>query len=115
MDEKLQKTGTATRIEWFSDFECYLKYLLQGLRHRKASVLNIFKVWDDTLFPNTTDSLSGKPSQAITNEVSTRDVLALLSADSDVLEEDSTGGRAEDSTGGRAEDLAGGVEPGQPE
>jgi hypothetical protein len=58
-----------------------LKYLLKGLHDRKQSVLNIFRVWDKFIFPHTSSSLSGRPTQADANNISTRDVLALLNAD----------------------------------
>ena len=46
-------------IDWFWEFEIYLEYLIKGLHQRKASVRCIFKVWDEALFPDTTNSLAG--------------------------------------------------------
>ncbi|KAJ7108278.1 hypothetical protein C8R44DRAFT_680410, partial [Mycena epipterygia] len=50
-DESLRENGTATGINWAADYEMYLKYLTTGLDKRKASVLKIFRVWDDIFFP----------------------------------------------------------------
>jgi hypothetical protein len=61
--------------------ESYLQYLIVGVRERKASVLNIFRLWDKVLFPGTTTSLAGKQTQITNNEESTRDALAALKAD----------------------------------
>ena len=36
-----------------------MEYLIKGLHQRKASVRRIFKVWDEALFPDTTNSLAG--------------------------------------------------------
>ena len=58
-DEQLQKRGFYTGIDWFREFEIYLEYLIKGLHQRKASVRRIFKVWDEALFPDTTNSLAG--------------------------------------------------------
>jgi hypothetical protein len=67
-DDYLQSKGTATGINWHLEYESYLQYLLKGLQQRKASVMNIFRVWDKTLFPHTSNSLSGK-SMHITTTV----------------------------------------------
>jgi hypothetical protein len=96
-DEYLQERGLSTGINWLSDFECYLKYLLQGLQQHKASVLNIFRVWDETFFPNADTSLSGKRGQDLANnEQSTRDALDALNADvEDLGEAGNTSGGAD--------------------
>jgi hypothetical protein len=62
---------------------------LQGLQQHKASVLNIFRVWDETFFPNTDTSLSGKRhgGQDSNNEQSTKDALDALNADEEDLGE----------------------------
>lgn len=67
-------------------------YLLQGLQQRKASVLNIFRVWDETFFPMTNTSLSGCRDQISNNERSTRDALDALNADKEDLGDDENEG-----------------------
>ncbi|KZT29210.1 hypothetical protein NEOLEDRAFT_1057477 [Neolentinus lepideus HHB14362 ss-1] len=56
-DEKFQSRGAITGINYKAAFEEYLHYLMTGLWNKKASVMNIFRVWDTTLFPNTGSSL----------------------------------------------------------
>jgi hypothetical protein len=84
-DDFLQDRGLNTGIKWHSEFESYLKYLLQGLQQHKASVLNIFRVWDDMFFPNTDTSLAGNHAPGSNNEQSTRDALDALNADKEDL------------------------------
>jgi hypothetical protein len=80
-DDYLQSKGTTTGINWHLEYESYLQYLLKGLRQRKASVVNIFRVWDKTLFPHTSDSLSRKSMHITTTVEATRDALDALNAD----------------------------------
>lgn len=84
-DDCLQSKGTATGINWHLEYECYLQYLVKGLRQRKISVINIFRVWDKTLFPHTSKSLSGKSMQITTTVEATRDALDALNADNEDL------------------------------
>lgn len=58
---------------------------MKGLRQRKTSVINIFRVWDRTLFPHTSKSLSGKSMQITTTVEATRDALDALNADNEDL------------------------------
>lgn len=48
-----------------------------GLRGKKPSVLNIFRVWDETFFPATADMGLAAGAQRPTNEA-TRKVMAML-------------------------------------
>jgi hypothetical protein len=56
-DDFSQECGLETGIYWHEEFDCHLQYLLQGLQQKKASVLNIFRVWDKTFFAGTDSSL----------------------------------------------------------
>jgi len=44
--------GPNIGIRYFNDFEEYLTILEAGLQHRKKSVLNIIKPWDEKIIPN---------------------------------------------------------------
>ncbi|KAJ7262627.1 hypothetical protein C8J57DRAFT_1632582 [Mycena rebaudengoi] len=57
-DEQLQTKGAITGIDWLARFEFYLKYLTIGLEERRASVINIFKVWDTKFFPDSDASMA---------------------------------------------------------
>jgi len=81
----LQEHGLNTGTKWHSEFESYLKYLLQGLQQHKVSVLNIFRTWDNKFFPNTETSLAGQCREGSNNEQSTRDALDALNADEEDL------------------------------
>ncbi|KAJ7143961.1 hypothetical protein C8R44DRAFT_601429 [Mycena epipterygia] len=86
-DESLRENGTAMGINWAADYEMYLKYLTTGLDKRKASVLKIFRVWDDIFFP-------GRSAASGTNGSdggSAVDVMDALNAD---VEEEGDGGDA---------------------
>lgn len=97
-DEYLQMKGTATGIDWHLEYECYLQYLHKGLRQHKASVINIFRVWDKTLFPHTDNSLSGRRVHFTTTMEATRDALDALNADAEDLGEND-GDERESHTG----------------
>ena len=49
--------GSHTGINYFNNFEEYLTILETGLRRKKKSILNIIKVWDEKIFPNSESSL----------------------------------------------------------
>lgn len=55
--------GAQTGIRWRDDFEDYLKYLFNGLRLRKASVLKIFREWDKVLFPSSSTGFGGRQAR----------------------------------------------------
>jgi hypothetical protein len=90
----LQECGISTGIDWMTEFECYLQYLLQGLQQRKVSVLNIFRIWDGIFFPNTDTSLSGNRSQGSNSEKSTRNALDALNVDEEDLGDNVAGNEA---------------------
>jgi hypothetical protein len=83
-DDFLQERGLETGIHWHEEFDSYLQYLLQGLQQKKTSVLNIFRVWDQTFFAGTDSSL-GRHGQFSNNKQSTRDALDALNADEEDL------------------------------
>jgi len=95
-DEFLQERGLNTGIDWHAELESYFQYLLQGLQQHKASVLNIFRVWDETFFPITNTSLSGRRDQISNNERSTRDALDALNADKEDLGDNENEGHGDD-------------------
>ena len=69
-DSALQRQGTATKIDYEDDFNTYLKYLTVSCSENKASVKEIFHIWNGYFFPSkakpTTVGLA--PSQMV-NEV----------------------------------------------
>ena len=77
-------------IDWFWEFEIYLEYLIKGLHQHKASVWCIFTVWDEALFPDMTNSLTG--GRGASGE-DVREALDALNADYVVdSEEEGSGG-----------------------
>jgi hypothetical protein len=58
--------------------------LTTGLKKRKASVLKIFRVWDDIFFPGRSDA----SARAEDNGSSTVDAMDLLNADAEEGPED---------------------------
>ncbi|KAK6984150.1 hypothetical protein R3P38DRAFT_3375291 [Favolaschia claudopus] len=56
-DGQLKKRGQQTGIDWHKRQESYLQYLLEGLRQRSKPVMELFRVWDAELFPDTESSL----------------------------------------------------------
>lgn len=90
-DDQLSETGTVTGIKWAEDHEKYVKYLTSGLEERRASVLKIFRIWDDIFFPGRGPGLGGRP----TEEDSTADAMDALRADDEEeephLEEEQNG------------------------
>ncbi|KIJ44986.1 hypothetical protein M422DRAFT_251625 [Sphaerobolus stellatus SS14] len=49
-DDQLQCVGQRTRIPYLEDFEYYLKYLTEGRRKKKKSVLAIFDTWNEMFY-----------------------------------------------------------------
>ena len=47
----LQKQGSATKIDYEAHFYTYLKYLIKGRTENKASVKQLFWIWNDNFFP----------------------------------------------------------------
>ncbi|KAK7025896.1 hypothetical protein R3P38DRAFT_2475216, partial [Favolaschia claudopus] len=56
-DAQLKMRGQQTGINWHKHQESYLQYLLEGLRQRSKPVMELFRVWDAELFPDTESSL----------------------------------------------------------
>ena len=83
-DVSFQEVGSNTGIRYFQDYEEYLTMLEIGLRHRKKTIVNIFKEWDAKIFPDTDSSLAGVKSS---NDTSYLQVLMESVEDDDTDEE----------------------------
>lgn len=81
-DDSLRPHGAQTGIDWQADLEKYINYLQSGLDKRKASVLTIFRMWDEIFFPASDTGLGGKASDN-DGERRMQDVMELLNADDD--------------------------------
>ncbi|KAJ7199479.1 hypothetical protein GGX14DRAFT_373051, partial [Mycena pura] len=57
-DTELRKKGAQSSLNYSKFHEEYLKYLLVGIHKRKKPVLEIFKIWDAELFPDTDTSIA---------------------------------------------------------
>ncbi|KAJ6483197.1 hypothetical protein C8R45DRAFT_1075505 [Mycena sanguinolenta] len=79
-DIELTPIGAETGINWQADFEKYVKYLLNGLHKRKASVLKIFREWDEIFFPDTDSSLAATDGVEDCADKHMQDVMDLLNA-----------------------------------
>ncbi|KAJ7201090.1 hypothetical protein GGX14DRAFT_571664 [Mycena pura] len=81
-DVEFTPRGAETGIDWQADLERYIEYLQNGLNKRKASVLNIFREWDELFFPDSETSLAGTCGDDEDHvEKQMRDVMDLLNAD----------------------------------
>lgn len=85
-DDLLQAVGTNTGINYANDFEEYLEVLMTGLRKKKKSILNVFREWDQVIFPHSDSSLVGQ-NQDTSNGLKT----AMDMLDADEVEESDWG------------------------
>jgi hypothetical protein len=76
--------GTNTGINYGKDFEAYLETLVMGLRKKKRSIVEVFRRWDQVVFPNSDSSLVRQDQD--TTESGLQTMMAGL--DDDVEEED---------------------------
>ncbi|PPQ93016.1 hypothetical protein CVT25_006096 [Psilocybe cyanescens] len=58
-DDFLQSVGTNTSINYEKDFAEYLEILVIGLQEKRKSVFNVFREWDQIVFPNSDSILIG--------------------------------------------------------
>ncbi|KII93188.1 hypothetical protein PLICRDRAFT_151672 [Plicaturopsis crispa FD-325 SS-3] len=99
-DIALQAQGASTGINYADDFDLYLSMLIDGLRKRAKPVQNIFRVWDDLLFPGTSSGLGTPAGPSTRASKASRDkAMALLdemiAAEGDVAEGSPGGSGAE--------------------
>ncbi|KAF8585389.1 hypothetical protein K439DRAFT_1343556, partial [Ramaria rubella] len=80
-DIQLQPTGASTCISYQENFEHYLKYLTDKLLKKKASVIAIFRSWNQEFYPHTTPK-TNKTGEA--DDESVQEALADLEADDEV-------------------------------
>ncbi|KAF9034771.1 hypothetical protein BJ165DRAFT_1533821 [Panaeolus papilionaceus] len=59
-DDTLQQVGSSTGIQYLKDYEEYLIILEKGLRDNKKSIINVIKVWDSKIFPDSDCSIVKK-------------------------------------------------------
>lgn len=85
-DDCLQSVGANTGINYGRDFEEYLEVLMTGLQKKKKSVLNIFRQWDQVIFPNSDSSLVGHADKDTSRGLKT----ALMMLEADEVEENET-------------------------
>ncbi|EGO02266.1 hypothetical protein SERLA73DRAFT_151192 [Serpula lacrymans var. lacrymans S7.3] len=62
-NDSLKEHSADSGIDWHDDFENYLEYLMSGIQKQKSSVLNIFRQWDQVLFPNAKKGFGGRVSK----------------------------------------------------
>ncbi|KAJ6469089.1 hypothetical protein DFH09DRAFT_955340, partial [Mycena vulgaris] len=91
-DANLSACVAQTGIDWHSDLEKYIQYLRSGLDKRKASVLNLFREWDELFFPESETSLAGKNADDDGAERAMKDVMELLDADAEEAPADTQAG-----------------------
>ncbi|KIJ31649.1 hypothetical protein M422DRAFT_266679 [Sphaerobolus stellatus SS14] len=51
-DQAFQPIGAVTKIDYQSDFEFYFKYLSEGVRAKKPSVVKIIENWNEVFYSN---------------------------------------------------------------
>lgn len=97
-DEQLQARG-ASNINWADDFDVYLRILMEGLEQRKKPVLEVFRTWDEAIFPSTSDQgLASKAKQGEDSNTTMADALEMLRA-AEVEEEEDESARQQSQTG----------------
>jgi hypothetical protein len=82
-DNEFQEEGAESGICWHDVFDEYFQYLQVGLDQRKASVLQIFHLWDAEFFPNVASTLGAQPPSI--DEAATANALHALNADEEGL------------------------------
>ncbi|KAJ7633299.1 hypothetical protein B0H17DRAFT_961776, partial [Mycena rosella] len=80
-DTTLTAQGVQTGINWHADLEKYIQYLQNGLDKRKASVLKLFREWDELFFPDSETSLARNNDDEDREDQTTKDVMDMLDAD----------------------------------
>ncbi|GJE89870.1 hypothetical protein PsYK624_059810 [Phanerochaete sordida] len=82
-DVQFHEHGLESHIDWQAAFEGYLQYLNDGLLKEKSSVRNIFRTWDEALFPNSTTRHGQRPGTSRGHREDVNGALALLNAEED--------------------------------
>lgn len=97
-DEQLQERG-ASNINWADDFDVYLRILMEGLEQRKKPVLEVFRTWDEAIFPSTSDQgLASKAKQGEDSNTTMADALEMLRAAEVEEEEEDESARQQSQT-----------------
>ncbi|KAJ7651756.1 hypothetical protein B0H17DRAFT_1215216 [Mycena rosella] len=80
-DTTLTVQGVQTGINWHADLEKCIQYLQNGLDRHKASVLKLFREWDELFFPNSETSLACNNDDKDHEDQTMKDVMNMLDAD----------------------------------
>ncbi|KAJ7613047.1 hypothetical protein FB45DRAFT_1036577 [Roridomyces roridus] len=97
-DIQLKEEGQQTGVPWRAEHERVMVLLTGGLRERMRTTIEIFRAWDEELFPHTETSLggamgTGKPAQDL------QDALAALLQGERMPEEEDEGSARENEAG----------------
>lgn len=94
-DTMFQTIGNVTGINWKDRYDKYLKWLQTGIDKNKRSVRELFKEWDEAIFPNQASQYGSKHGAAASGplEDEMESVMAQLEAD----EEAESSGTEEDA------------------
>ncbi|KAJ7114379.1 hypothetical protein C8R44DRAFT_630086, partial [Mycena epipterygia] len=76
-DTCLRDRGDKTNIDYDALFDQYLEILLEGLRAKSRSIINVFKEWDRIVFPNAESGHGGKTRSDPSNSGNQRALEAL--------------------------------------
>jgi hypothetical protein len=75
--------GDETQIDYNFYFQTFLRQICEGLRNKSEWAIDLFRYWDDVLFPNTDHSLGQTPSvnrQAVGADIEAMDEAFLAAA-----------------------------------
>lgn len=90
-DPEFSERGEKTDLDYASDAENLLQLLLQGLQDKKKPILDLFRQWDEAIFPATKDAglwnIKEIPAQD-SRAADLEDALAAMEAASDISEDD---------------------------
>jgi hypothetical protein len=87
-DDCLQAQGQKTGINYQDDYNRHLQLLIDGLDKHKESILNVFRVWDETFFPATLDTGFGAGSQTANDDAMAQALKMLNAGEKEVEEEE---------------------------
>jgi hypothetical protein len=87
-DVLMAEKGVQTGINWKSTHDNILVYLLTGLTERRCGIVELFRAWDDVLFPDAEEpSMGAARGTEPAAGVGCRKMLAVL-REMDVVQEE---------------------------
>ncbi|KII90325.1 hypothetical protein PLICRDRAFT_52075 [Plicaturopsis crispa FD-325 SS-3] len=94
-DTELRMRGVSTGINYMDDFDHYLEMLTHGIHKNVKPVLQIFRTWDDVLFPGATTGIGVQAAPSIQASLMSKNrAMDLLNEAADAEGDGGAGGRS---------------------